>query len=84
MHTLLLTTKIEEDDSRRTNVPKCTGERVPTNEVHSIQTEKEIKHSVVVDRGEGRRMHKCVRHFRYAITQTFNIKRNETFNKISN
>jgi hypothetical protein len=38
MHTLLLTTKIEEHDSRRYHVPKCTSERVPTNEVHSIQT----------------------------------------------
>ena len=38
MHTLLLTTKIEENEYRRYHVPKCTGERVPTNEVHSIQT----------------------------------------------
>jgi len=38
MHTLLFTTKIEEHGHRRYHIRKLTGERVPTNEVHSIQT----------------------------------------------
>ena len=38
MHTLLLTTKIEEHEHRRYHIPKPIGKRVPTNEVYSIQT----------------------------------------------